>query len=64
MVSEELVSWDTSPDAAGHRLPESVPEDEADDSAALAEEGIGEAEQDLRRAANAALHPRSASSSA
>lgn len=56
--AEELVSWDTSPDAAGHRMPESIAEDEADDSAMLAEEGIGEADQDLRRAVNAALHPR------
>lgn len=56
--AEELVTWDTSPDEAGHRSAEAVPDDEADDDAALAEEGSDEAEQERRRAANAEGHPR------
>jgi hypothetical protein len=49
--AEALVTWDASPDQAGHRSNEAVPEDEADDDATLAEEGSGEAEEELRRAA-------------
>lgn len=56
--AETLVTWDTSPDQAGHRSTEIVSDDEADVSADLAEEGSGEAEQELRRAANAEDHPR------
>ena len=56
--AEELVTWDVSPEAAGHLIPEIAPEDEAEVSAELAEEGREEAEQDLRRAASAETHPR------
>jgi hypothetical protein len=55
--AEELVTWDVSPAEAGQATPESVSEDEADVSAELAEEGLGEAEQELRRAAEAKAHP-------
>jgi len=54
---ENLVAWNSSPDEAGHRSPETVSDDEADVSAALAEEGSREAEQDLRRAVNTERHP-------
>jgi hypothetical protein len=54
---EALVTWNASPDQSGHLTAESVVDDEADDSTELAEEGEGEAEQDLRRAANAETHP-------
>ena len=54
---EALVTWNISPDQTGHLTPESVSDDEADDSAELAEEGSVEAEQDLRRSANAESHP-------
>lgn len=56
--AEELVTWDARPDETGHRSPESVPDDEADVAAALAEEGAGEAETELRRAANDEEPPR------
>ncbi len=51
--AEELVTWDVSPEAAGHLTPEVAPDDEADVSTELADEGRVEAEQELRRAANA-----------
>ncbi len=57
--AENLVTWDASPAEAGHLTPEVDPEDEADVAAELAEEGRGEAEQDLRRAASAEPEPPS-----
>ncbi|MEP6685699.1 MAG: hypothetical protein ABJB22_02885 [Verrucomicrobiota bacterium] len=48
---ENLTSWNESPDAAGHAVPTSLPDDEADVSAQLTEEGVEEADQDRRRAA-------------
>jgi hypothetical protein len=56
--AEGLVTWDSSPEEAGHLTQEILPEDEADVSADLADEGRGEAEQDLRRAVNAETQPR------
>jgi hypothetical protein len=56
--AEALVTWDMSPEAAGHLLQEIPTEDEADVAADLAEEGRGEAELDLCRAVNAETHPR------
>lgn len=56
--AEKLVTWDASPEEAGHLMREIPAEDEADVSAELAEEGRGEAEQDLRRAVDAETHPR------
>ena len=50
--AEELVTWDASPEQAGHLIPEIEADDEADVAAAMAVEGSGEAEQELRRAAN------------
>jgi hypothetical protein len=55
--AENLVTWDEAPAAAGHLTPETPSEDEADVSADSAEEGRGEAEQDLRRAAHTAPPP-------
>ncbi len=55
--AEKLVTWDASPEEAGHLLQDIPAEDEADVSAELAEEGRGEAEQDLRRAVDAETHP-------
>jgi len=59
--AEGVVTWDESPEASGHLMQEIPAEDEADVAAELAEEGEGEAEQDLRRAVNAETHPRHAS---
>jgi hypothetical protein len=56
--AESLVTWDASPEEAGHLTQETPAEDEADVSAELAEEGRGEAEQDLRRAVDAESHRR------
>ena len=56
--AEELVTWDANPEEAGHLVQELLTEDEADVSAELAEEGRGEAEQDLRRAVDEETHPR------
>ena len=56
--AEGLVTWDASAEEAGHLTPEIPAEDEADDSAEEAEEGRGEAESELRRAADAEIHPR------
>jgi hypothetical protein len=56
--AEGLVTWDASPEEAGHLTREIPAEDEADDSAEEAKEGRGEAEHDLRRAVNAEIHPR------
>jgi hypothetical protein len=56
--AEELVTWDTSPEEAGHLMQDIPAEDEGDVSAELADEGSGEAEQDLRRAVDAQIHPR------
>jgi hypothetical protein len=58
--AEELVTWDASPGEAGKAIPESISEDEADVFAEQAEEGLGEAEQELRRAAETKAHPHSA----
>jgi hypothetical protein len=55
--AEELVTWDASPEEAGHLMPEIPAEDEGDVSAELAEEGRGEAEEDLRRAVDVEIHP-------
>lgn len=49
---ETLVTWDGSPDETGHRIPDAAADDEATVSADLAEEGSGEAETELRRAAS------------
>jgi hypothetical protein len=54
---ETLVTWDSSPDETGHRTLESADDDEATVAADLAEEGSGEAEQDLRRAATEVRPP-------
>jgi hypothetical protein len=51
--AESLVTWDVSPEVAGHLIPEIQADDEADFSAEEAEEGREEAEQDLRRAVHA-----------
>jgi hypothetical protein len=56
--AEGLVTWDASPELAGHLTREIPAEDEAVDSAEEAEEGEGEAEHDLRCAANVDIHPR------
>ena len=56
--AEGLVTWDVSAEEAGHLTPDIPSEDEANDSAELAAEGRGEAEQDLRRAAEAETHLR------
>jgi len=56
--ADGLVTWDVSPDQAGHLTRDVPAEDEADDSAQEAEEGRGEAEQDIRRAVNAETHRR------
>jgi hypothetical protein len=56
--AEGVVTWDESPEASGPLMQEIPAEDEADVAAELAEEGRGEAEQDLRRAVNAESHPR------
>jgi hypothetical protein len=58
--AEGVVTWDESPESTGHFMQETPSEDEADVSSELAEEGRGEAEQDLRRAADAETHPRHA----
>ena len=58
--AEELVTWDASPEEAGHLMQDIPAEDEGEVSAELAEEGRGEAEQDLRRAADAETHSRQA----
>jgi hypothetical protein len=52
------VTWDESPEEAGHLANEVPAEDETAVSAELAEEGRGEAEEDLRRAMDAETHPR------
>lgn len=49
--AEDLVTWNVSPEEAGHLIPEIEADDEADVAADMAEEGSGEAEQELRRAA-------------
>ena len=54
--AEGLVTWDVSPEESGHLIPETPAEDEADVPAELAEEGSGEAEQELRRAVNTEAH--------
>ncbi len=56
--AEELVTWDANPEEAGSLVRETPAEDEGDVSAELAEEGRGEAEEDLRRAMDAETHPR------
>ena len=56
--AESVVTWNESPEATGHLMHEIPAEDEADVAAELAEEGRGEAEQDLRRAVHAESHPR------
>jgi hypothetical protein len=56
--AERLVTWNANPEEAGHLIPEIPAEDETDVSAEMAEEGRGEAEQDLRRAVNAEPHLR------
>jgi hypothetical protein len=55
--AEGLVTWDESPEEAGHLANEVPAEDETAVSTELAEEGRGEAEQELRRAADAEIHP-------
>jgi hypothetical protein len=44
----ELTKWDESPDSSGHRVPPITPEDEAQDTELLVEEGLDEAEDELR----------------
>lgn len=48
---QDLISWNESPDTAGHAVPVFPPDDEAEVSAELTEEGVDEADQDRRRAA-------------
>jgi hypothetical protein len=48
---ENLTAWNDSPDATGHAVPTFLPDDDADISAELTEEGVEEADQDRRRAA-------------
>lgn len=48
---ENLTSWDESADTTGHAVPTFLPDDEADVSAELTDEGVEEADQDRRRAA-------------
>ncbi len=48
---ENLTTWNESPDVTGHAVPAFLPDDEADVSAELTEEGVEEADQDRRRAA-------------
>ncbi len=47
--AEDLVTWDVSPDDAGHLVEEIEAEDEADVPATMAEQGRNDADQDLRR---------------
>ncbi|MBA2586344.1 MAG: hypothetical protein H0U99_07655 [Chthoniobacterales bacterium] len=55
---ENLTTWNESPDVTGHVVRNSLPDDEADISAELTEEGVEEAEQDRRRAAKDEDPPR------
>lgn len=55
---ENLTTWNESPDLTGHVVPTILPDDEADVSAELTEEGLEEADQDRRRAAKDEDPPR------
>lgn len=55
--ADSLVTWNIPAEETGHHTPEIPAEDEADVSATMAEEGSGEAEQELRRAANEETRP-------
>lgn len=55
---ENLTTWNESPDVTGHVVRNALPDDEADISAELTEEGVEEAEQDRRRAAKDEDPPR------
>jgi hypothetical protein len=56
---ENLTIWNQSPDVTGHIVPNVLPDDEADISAELTNEGVEEADQDRRRAAKDEDPPRS-----
>ncbi|MGI9115990.1 MAG: hypothetical protein DLM52_01020 [Chthoniobacterales bacterium] len=55
---ENLITWNENPDVTGHAVPTFLPDDEADVSAELTEEGVEEADQDRRRAAKDEDPPR------
>ena len=52
---EKLTTWDTPPEAAGRQAPETGPEDEANIGQQLVEEGVEEADHDLRVSTSEAL---------
>jgi hypothetical protein len=47
--AENVVAWDDNPVEEGHSVPHLLPEDEAEVDAELTEEGLDEAERDLRK---------------
>lgn len=53
-----LVEWNVSTDEAGHQTPDMPADDEAAVASEMADTGRGDAEHELRRAADDATHPR------
>ena len=48
---EDLTNWNESPDATGHAVDTSPPDEDVDVGLELVEEGVDEADEDQRRAA-------------
>jgi hypothetical protein len=47
----DLINWNESPDATGHAVDTSPPDEDVDVGLELVEEGVDEADEDQRRAA-------------